>query len=145
MTAFVEGRLLKNPLRWGMVGGGRGSQIGHSHRDAAQRDGLMQLVAGAFDIDAQRGRSFGVSLGVAAERCYASYSAMFEAAAARPDGLQVVSIATPNSSHDAVAKAALLAGLHVVCEKPLTIRLEDAEALQALASARGLVLGVMYG
>jgi predicted dehydrogenase len=145
MTAFVEGRLLKNPLRWGMVGGGRGSQIGHSHRDAAQRDGLMQLVAGAFDIDAERGRSFGVSLGVAAERCYASYSAMFEAEAARPDGLQVVSIATPNSSHYAVAKAALLAGLHVVCEKPLTIRLEDAEALQALASARGLVLGVMYG
>ncbi len=145
MTQFVEGQLLHTPLRWGMVGGGKGSQIGHSHRDAAQRDGLMELVAGAFDIDAERGRSFGVSLGLAAERCYASYSAMFAAEAARTDGIQVVSIATPNSSHYAVCKAALHAGLHVICEKPLTIRLEDAQELQALASARGLVLGVMYG
>ena len=145
MTQFVEGQLLKTPLRWGMVGGGKGSQIGHSHRDAAQRDGLMELVAGAFDIDAERGRSFGVSLGLAAARCYASYGAMFAAEAARKDGIQVVSIATPNSSHFAVCKAALQAGLHVICEKPLTIRLEDAQELQALASARGLVLGVMYG
>ncbi len=145
MTAFVEGPLLQSPLRWGMVGGGKGSQIGHSHRDAAQRDGLMQLVAGAFDIDAERGRSFGVSLGLDAGRCYPSYAAMFEAEAARSDGIQVVSIATPNSSHFAVCKAALQAGLHVVCEKPLTIRLEDAQELQALATARGVVLGVMYG
>jgi predicted dehydrogenase len=145
MTAFLEGPLLKNPLRWGMVGGGQGSQIGHSHRDAAQRDGLMQLVAGAFDIDAERGRRFGASLGLAPERCYASYGELFAAETARPDGMQVVSIATPNSSHFAVCKAALLAGLHVVCEKPLTIRLEDAQELQALAQARGLVLGVMYG
>jgi predicted dehydrogenase len=145
MTAFVESRLLEQPLRWAMVGGGKGSQIGYSHRDAAKRDGLMQLVAGAFDIDAERGRSFGVSLGVAAERCYASYQDMFAAEAQLPDGIQVVSIATPNSSHYAVAKAALQAGLHVICEKPLTIRLEDAQELQALARARGVVLGVMYG
>lgn len=145
MTAFVEGRLLQNPLRWAMVGGGKGSQIGHSHRDAAQRDGLMQLVAGAFDIDVERGRSFGVSLGLAEERCYASYQDMFAAEAQRADGIQVVSIATPNSSHYAVAKAALQAGLHVICEKPLTIRLEDAQELQTLAQTRGVVLGVMYG
>ncbi len=145
MTHFVEGQMLKNPLRWGMVGGGRGSQIGYSHRDAATRDGLMQLVAGAFDIDAGRGRSFGVSLGVAPERCYENYQALFAAEAARADGMQVVSIATPNSSHFAVCKAALQAGLHVICEKPLTIRLEDAQELEALAKQQGVVLGVMYG
>jgi predicted dehydrogenase len=145
MTQFVEGRLLQNPLRWGMVGGGQGSQIGYSHRDAAARDGLMQLCAGAFDLDAARGRSFGISLGLAAERCYGDYQAMFAAEAARPDGIQVVSIATPNSSHYAICKAALQAGLHVICEKPLTTRLEEALELQALAQAKGRVLGVMYG
>ena len=145
MTTFVESRLLMSPLRWGMVGGGQGSQIGYSHRDAATRDGLMHLVAGAFDIDAERGRKFGMSLGVASECCYANYQDMFAAEANRPDGIQVVTIATPNSSHYAVAKAALEAGLHVICEKPLTIRLEDAQELQALALEKGRVLGVMYG
>lgn len=142
---FVETRLLERPLRWAMVGGGAGSQIGHSHRDAAQRDGLMTLVAGAFDIDAARGRSFGSGLNVAPERCYADYATMFAAEAVRPDGIEVVSIATPNSSHFAVCKAALLAGLHVVCEKPLTIDEVGALELAALARERSRVLGVMYG
>jgi predicted dehydrogenase len=84
-------------------------------------------------------------LGLAAQRCYADYQSMFAAEAARPDGIQVVSIATPNSSHYAICKAALQAGLHVVCEKPLTTRLEEALELEALAQAKGLVLGVMYG
>ncbi len=142
---FVETRLLDRPLRWAMVGGGQGSQIGHSHRDAAQRDGLMTLVAGAFDIDAARGRAFGTALGVASERCYADFATMFTAEAARPDGIEVVSIATPNSSHFAVCKAALSAGLHVVCEKPLTLDEAGALELAALARERGRVLGVMYG
>jgi predicted dehydrogenase len=142
---FVETRLLERPLRWAMVGGGQGSQIGPSHRDAAQRDGLMTLVAGAFDIDAERGRRFGTSLGVAPERCYADYTAMFAAEAQRADGIEVVTIATPNNSHFAVCKAALSAGLHVVCEKPLTLNEADALELAALARARGRVLGVMYG
>ena len=142
---FVETRLLDRPLRWAMVGGGQGSQIGHSHRDAAQRDGLMTLVAGAFDIDAARGRTFGGALGVAPERCYADYATMFATEAARPDGIEVVTIATPNSSHFAVCKAALSAGLHVVCEKPLTIDEAGALELAVLARERGRVLGVMYG
>ncbi len=142
---FVEGQVLKRPLRWGMVGGGQGSQIGYSHRDAARRDGMMTLVAGALDLDAERGRYFGVSLGVAADRCYAQYGAMFAAEKARPDGIEVVTIATPNSSHFEVCKAALLAGLHVICEKPLTIDEAGAEELRDLAKARDRVLGVMYG
>jgi predicted dehydrogenase len=142
---FVEGRLLSRPLRWAMVGGGRGSQIGYSHRDAAKRDGLMQLVAGAFDIDAARGRDFGIGLGLAPERCYADHRALFAGEAARPDGIEVVSIATPNSSHFTICRDALQAGLHVVCEKPLTTDEAEAEELQALAKAQGRVLAVMYG
>ena len=142
---FTESHLLQRPLRWAMVGGGRGSQIGHSHRDAATRDGLMTLVAGAFDSDAACGREFGSSIGVAPERCYADHASMFAAEAARPDGIEVVTIATPNSSHFAICKAALLAGLHVVCEKPLTIIEADALELAELARAGHRVLGVMYG
>lgn len=142
---FVEGRLLEKPLRWGMVGGGKGSQIGYSHRDAASRDGLMQLLAGAFDIDATRGREFGQSLGLDAGRCYADYQAMFAAEATRPDGIEAVTVATPNNSHYTICKAALEAGLHVICEKPITIDEAQAEELLALSRARQRVFAVMYG
>ena len=80
----------KRPIRWAMVGGGRGSQIGYIHRSAALRDRSFELVAGALDIDPERGRAFGVELGVAAERCYPDYRAMFEAEARRPDGIEAV-------------------------------------------------------
>ena len=109
----------EKPIRWAMVGGGRGSQIGYVHRSAALRDRAFDLIAGAFDIDAKRGRDFGVELGVAADRCYPNYGALFAGEAARPDGIQAVSIATPNNTHFEIAKAALAHGLHVVCEKPL--------------------------
>jgi predicted dehydrogenase len=142
---FLEGQLLERPLRWAMVGGGKGSQIGYSHRDAAKRDGLMSLVAGAFDVDAARGRDFGVGLGLAAERCYPDYMTMFAAESQRPDGIEVVSIATPNNTHFEICKAALEAGLHVVCEKPLTTEEDQSEQLRDLAKTRGRVLAVMYG
>ena len=64
---------VKTPIRWGIVGGGRSSKIGYSHRSAALRDRSFELVAGAFDIDPQRGRAFGVELGLAEERCYADF------------------------------------------------------------------------
>ena len=94
---MINGEMtLDAPLRWAMVGGGRNSQIGYIHRSAALRDHSFQLVAGAFDIDAEAGRQFGVRLGVAAQRCYPDYQAMFDAEARRPDGIQAVSIATPS-------------------------------------------------
>lgn len=142
---FTEAQLLERPLRWGMVGGGQDSQIGYSHRDAARRDGLFSLEAGAFDIQAERGRAFGQSLGLAPERCYADYSAMFAAETARPDGIEAVSIATPNNSHFEICHAALSAKLHVVCEKPLALTVADAETLAALAQQKNCVLAVMYG
>ncbi|MFJ4142864.1 Gfo/Idh/MocA family protein [Pseudomonas sp. NPDC089734] len=133
------------PIRWAMVGGGRDSQIGYIHRSAALRDQSFVLVAGAFDIDPQRGRDFGVQLGVAPERCYADYRSLFEAEARRPDGIQAVSVATPNGTHFAITKAALEAGLHVVCEKPLCFTVQEAETLRELALARHKVVGVTYG
>ncbi|MHC2300803.1 hypothetical protein ACVJBD_005069 [Rhizobium mongolense] len=85
------------PIRWGMVGGGRGSQIGYIHRSAALRDSTFELVAGAFDIDPERGRAFGVDLGLDEARSYPEYAAMFAAEAERPDGIEAVSVATPNN------------------------------------------------
>jgi predicted dehydrogenase len=133
------------PIRWGMVGGGRGSQIGTIHRDAALRDNVFQLVAGAFDIDPERGRSFGVELGVSPDRAYQDYKVMFEHESLRSDGIQAVSIATPNNTHFEICKAALLNGVHVVCEKPLCFTVEEAKELQALSRTKGLVVGVTYG
>ena len=133
------------PIRWGMVGGGATSSIGASHRTGALRDRNFVLLAGAFDADSARGRAFGLQLGVAGERCYATYQEMFAAEAQRPDGVQAVTVATPNSTHFAIAKAALEAGLHVVCEKPLCFTVGEAETLRDLARARSKIVGVAYG
>ena len=98
------------PIRWAMVGGGIGSQIGYIHRSAALRDYNFNLLAGAFDINPERGRAFGEKLHVAPERCYRDYKTMFAEEAKRPDGIEAVSIATPNFTHYEIAKAALEAG-----------------------------------
>ena len=136
---------IAEPIRWGMVGGGKGSQIGYIHRSAALRDFNFTLVAGAFDIDPARGKEFGADLHVDANRCYPDYKTMFAEEAKRADGIQAVSIATPNSMHFEVCKAALEAGLHVVCEKPLCFTSSEAEDLVALADAKHRVVGVTYG
>jgi predicted dehydrogenase len=128
-----------------MVGGGRGSQIGTIHRDAALRNNVFRLVAGAFDIDPERGQAFGVELGIDPERAYPNFQAMFEAEAKRADGIQAVSIATPNNTHFEICKAALQHDIHVVCEKPLCFTVEEAKELQALSHSKGLVVGVTYG
>ncbi|MDO6849721.1 Gfo/Idh/MocA family oxidoreductase [Priestia megaterium] len=133
------------PIRWAMVGGGRGGQIGYIHRSAALRDNNFQLVAGAFDIDPARGKDFGVNLHVNPERCYPNYETMFEEEAKRKDGIQAVSIATPNGTHFEITKAALHAGLHVVCEKPLCFTSKEAEELEILAKKKNRVVGVTYG
>jgi len=138
-------RITAQPIRWAMVGGGQGSQIGYIHRSAALRDGVFQLVAGAFDIDPARGHEFGAQLGLSPERCYPDYATLFAQEAQRPDGIQAVSVATPNGTHFAICQAALEADLHVVCEKPLCFTTEQAEQLRQLAAARGRIVGVSYG
>ncbi|MGN1014848.1 MAG: Gfo/Idh/MocA family protein [Butyricicoccus sp.] len=133
------------PIRWAMVGGGRGSQIGYIHRSAALRDFNFELVAGAFDVVPERGLDFGRNCHVAADRCYPDYKTMFEEEAKREDGIQAVSIATPNFTHYEIAKAALNAGLHVYCEKPMCFTTEQAEELEALVKKTGKVMFVSYG
>lgn len=133
------------PIRWGMIGGGINSQIGYIHRSAALRDFNFELVAGALDIDPERGRAFGEKLHIAPERCYPDYKTMIEEEAKRPDGVQAVSIATPNFMHFEIARAALKAGLHVYCEKPLCFTSEEAEELERLVKETGKVMFVSYG
>lgn len=142
---FNEELRFGKPIRWGMIGGGRGSQIGYIHRSSAQRDNIFKLVAGAFDINHERGIEFGVNLGLAKDRCYANYKEMFEAESKIEDGIQAVSIATPNFTHFEIAKAALEANLHVICEKPLCFTEEEGEVLENLAKSKNRVFGVTYG
>lgn len=137
---------IERPLRWAMVGGGRLSQVGYKHRIGALQDNTaFQLTAGAFDIDPERGKSFGMNLGVEEDRCYADYKTMFAEEAGRKDGIEAVSIATPNGTHFAICKAALEAGLHVICEKPLFFTSEEGELIKTLAEEKGKIVGVTYG
>lgn len=133
------------PLRFAMVGGGAGSQIGDSHRIAARMDGLFTLVAGAFDIDPERSRAFGRSLGLAPERAFGTWQEMLEGERDRDDRPDLVVVATPNASHFEIAHAFLDAGYDVLCEKPLATRLADAVELARTARRRGCALFVMYG
>ncbi|KDB50485.1 oxidoreductase domain-containing protein [Sphaerotilus natans subsp. natans DSM 6575] len=143
---MINGEMtITRPLRWGMVGGGRTGQVGYKHRSGALRDGTYRLVCGAFDLDEARGRDFGVNLGVAAERCYADVQALIQGEAGRADGVEVVSVATPNFTHYEITKALLQAGIHVICEKPLFFSVTECEEIAALARDKGLIVGVTYG
>jgi predicted dehydrogenase len=125
------------PIRLGMVGGGQGAFIGAVHRIAARLDGEFQLVAGALSADAERAKASAAELGLAPERSYASFAEMAKAEARRSDGIEAVAIVTPNHMHYPAAKAFLEAGIHVICDKPLTSTLADARKLAALAEKSG--------
>lgn len=120
-------------IRLGMVGGGQGAFIGAVHRMAARLDDHYDLVAGALSSTPEKSRASGLALGLDAERCYGSFEEMAEREAARPDGIEAVSIVTPNHVHFAAAKAFLERGIHVICDKPLTSNLDDALKLKDVA------------
>ena len=126
-------------LRLGMVGGGFDSVIGETHRIAFQIDGHYELVAGAFSIDPQVCRDTAKGLFVAADRTYTDYREMARLEAARDDRIDAVVIATPPGLHKDVAIAFLKAGFHVICEKPLTRTVAEAEELAAAVKASGKV------
>src|SRR5215217_6283082 len=106
-------------IRLGMVGGGAGAFIGGVHRMAARLDNRFELVAGALSSTPEKSRASGLELGLDEDRCYGSFEEMAEKEAARPDGIQAVSIVTPNHVHYPAAKAFLERGIHVICDKPL--------------------------
>ena len=129
-------------LRYGMVGGGRGAFIGAVHRFAARLDDGYEFVAGALSADPENARASGADLGIAPERCYADYSEMARAEAARADGIEAAVIVTPNHLHFDASRAFLAAGIDVICDKPLTTTMAQASELIALAKASGLVFAV---
>jgi len=131
-------------VRLGMVGGGLGSNIGETHRYAARLDDRYALVAGVFASDAERSRDFAAALDITPERRYSSWQEMAEQEARREDGIEVVSIMTPNNSHYAIARVFLEQGIDVICDKPLTTDLEQALALMHLTQQTDLVFGVTY-
>src|SRR2546421_1474284 len=137
-------RRAKRKVRLGIVGGGPESNIGEPHRYAARLDDRYALVPGVFAWDAERSRDFAATLGIAPDRRYGSWQEMAEQEARREDGLEVVSIMTPNNSHYAIAKAFLEQGIDVICDKPLTTDLEQALELMRLVRQSGLVFGVTY-
>ncbi len=133
-------------LRWGIVGGGEGSQIGFVHRAGAELDREFSLRAAAFDIDPDAGRQFGTSLGLPDERSYGAWQDMLDEEAARTgDRLDLVTVATPNMTHFEIASAFLQAGFHVFCEKPLTTTLDDAEELERICRETGRICAVNFG
>jgi predicted dehydrogenase len=131
-------------LRLGMVGGGPGAFIGAVHRIAARLDDRFELVAGALSSNAERGRAAAVELHITPERAYGSFSEMAAAESKRTDRIDAVSIVTPNHVHFAPAKAFLEAGIHVICDKPLTTTVEDALGLAEIVHRSGLIFGLTH-
>jgi predicted dehydrogenase len=136
---------MSDRLRWGLVGGGRGSQIGEAHRVAARIDGLFEFCAGAIDVDPAKSRADGTDLGLAEGRAYGKWQDMLEGERQREDRLDLVTVATPNATHYQVVRAFLEEGFNVLCEKPFTLDIAEAETLVRMARERRLVCGVNFG
>lgn len=131
-----------NRMPIGMVGGGREAFIGAVHRMALRLDGQSDLVAGCLSSDSQRARDSAADLGIDSNRAYDDFTEMAQNEAARPDGIQAVVIVTPNHLHAPVASAFLNAGIDVICDKPLSATMEQAEQLVKLTRQSGLVFAV---
>jgi predicted dehydrogenase len=131
-------------VRLGMIGGGEGAFIGAVHRLAARMDDHFELVAGALSATPEKARRSGAALGLPADRIYDDYESMAKAEAKRPDGIEAVAIVTPNHMHAGPAYAFLKAGIHVICDKPLTTSLSEAKKMKAAADKSGLIFAVTH-
>ena len=132
-------------LRWGLIGGGKGSQIGPAHRISAGLDGAFEFVAGALDYRPEEGKAFGLELGLAEDRAYGNWQDMLAAERARDDRVELVTIATPNDTHFEITKAFLEAGFHVLCEKPMTMTVEEGEEIVKISAKYNRICAVNYG
>ena len=132
------------PIRLGMVGGGPGSGIGPAHRHGAALDGRFELVAGAFSRDPDKSRQTGAELGLDADRVYPDFRTMAAAEGARPDGVEAVSIVTPNDSHAPACLAFIGQGVHVICDKPLATSYADAVSVYQAGKAAGLLVALTH-
>jgi predicted dehydrogenase len=138
--------MTKRKIRMGMVGGGQGAFIGAVHRIAANIDGRIDLVCGAFSSDPEKSKRSGEELYLDPARVYGSYEEMIKAEASLPADVRIdlVSIVTPNHVHFGPAKMALEHGLHVVCDKPMTFNLEEAYELKRIVDKTGLIFGLTH-
>ncbi len=131
-------------LSYGMVGGGPGAFIGDVHRKAIGLDSLAEIVAGCFSRSLDKTQETGRSLGIAEDRLYSTYDEMAKKEAERADRIDFVVIVTPNAQHYAAAKAFLSRGIPVVCDKPLTFEVAEAQELAALAKKNQVLFAVTY-
>jgi len=134
-----------NTLNWGLIGGGRGSQIGPAHRLGARLDGLFQFQAAALDHRPDEGKQYGVELGLSTARAYGDWREMLEGESARDDRIDLVTVATPNATHFEITRAFLEAGFHVLCEKPMTMTVAEGEEIVELTQSTGRICAVNYG
>ncbi len=132
-------------LSWGMIGGGEGSQIGPAHRLGAAVTGKFDFVAGALDHRPEEGRTFAKTLGIADARAYGDWREMLAGERDRRDRIDLVTVATPNATHFEITKAFLEAGFHVLCEKPMTMTVEEGEEIVRVARSVNKMCGVNYG
>lgn len=137
---------LNRKLRMALVGGGQGAFIGRVHATAAILDNRAELVAGALSSDPARAKASGPAYDIKADRAYGSVPEMIAAEKALPADKRIdfVTVATPNNTHFAVCKAAVEAGFNVVCDKPMTFDLKEAEELQQLVEKNGVVLALSH-
>ena len=131
-------------LNWGMIGGGEGSQIGPAHRLGAGLDGAFEFAAGALDHRPDAGIDYGRRLGLG-DRAYGSWHDMLESERGRQDRVDLVTVATPNATHFEITKAFLENGFHVLCEKPMTMTVEEGEEIVRIAASTGNICAVNYG
>ena len=132
-------------LKWGMIGGGEGSQIGPAHRLGAGLDGAFEFAAGALDHRPDAGRDYGQRLGLAADRAYGDWKEMLKGEKGRDDRVDLVTVATPNATHFEITKAYLENGFHVLCEKPMTMTVDEGEEIVNISKATGKICAVNYG
>lgn len=131
-------------LKWGMIGGGEGSQIGPAHRLGSGLDGFFEFSAGALDHRPEYGVDYGKRLGLG-DRAYGGWQEMLEAEKKRDDRVDLVTVATPNATHFEITKAYLQNGFHVLCEKPMTMTVEEGEEIVEIAKKTGNICAVNYG
>ena len=131
-------------IRLGIVGGGIGAFVGSIHRIAARLDDRYELLAGALSSEPRRAADSAAELGIDPRRAYASFEEMAKKEGKLKHGIEAVAIVTPNHLHCAVAKAFLEAGIHVICDKPLSSSLEDAEQIEKLVEGSGLIFAITY-
>ena len=134
----------KKKIRIGFVGGGPNSFIGYTHRLAARFDNRFEFVAGVFSRDNKKSKEFGIALGLDPSRCYSDYKTMAKKEVSRSDGIQALGIMTPSGDHYKIAKPFIENKIHIICDKPLTATIEDAEKLKKLVKEKKIIFALTH-